>query len=177
MHGDFSMRTIKAVVICAVSLVLSSLSAQSADLNFDPIAVNVTQLYSEVTRIEVACDTKDDAGKWMTGVTYVQAANTANPSWGNLDATKSFSGNVQWGLNFNNPADQANTKTYVCRLRLWCSGQCSGNATGVIREAEVGDESEWWHVKGGTLQIEGPIWPGYPFIPVKTIEAVGHSRY
>lgn len=68
------MRTIKTVVISVVSLMLSSLSAQSADLNFDPIAVNVTRLYSEVTQVSVISNPKDAVGKWILGVTYVQAA-------------------------------------------------------------------------------------------------------
>jgi hypothetical protein len=86
-----------------------------------------------------------------------------------LHATKSFSGNLQAGLNFNNPADMANAKTFVCQLQLILPAEA--------HLAEMGDESRWFNVKWGTLSIEGPIWPGLPNIAVKTIEAVGHSHY
>jgi hypothetical protein len=172
------MRTIKTIVAGAGALMLPSLSAQPADLNFDPVVVYVLQLYREVTEVSVVCDVKDAAGNWIQGVTPVQAANTPNPSSGPLDASKSFSGWLQTGLNFNNPADRANAKTFVCFLTA-CNGNCSGPPPGgVSHNLEIGDESEseWWHVKAGTVEISGPIWSVPQTQSLKTFEAFGFGR-
>jgi len=174
------MRLVNTIIISVVSLILPSLSAQPADLNFDPIVVQVWQLSKELNQVSVLCDAKDGTGQSIN-VSYVQAANTSNSVYGDLDASKNYSGNLQAGLNFNNPADAAKAKTYSCSLRLTCScnlgncrGACTGNAAGIIRDAEIGNGSEWWHVKAGTITMSGPIWsPQSAPQPLKTFEAWG----
>jgi hypothetical protein len=170
------MRTIKTIVVGAGALMLPSLSAQPADLNFDPIVVQVSHL-KDMTEVLVTCDAKDAAGNWIMGVTYEQAANTPNPVYGNLDASKSFSGWLQAGLTFNTPTDRANAKTFVCSLRA-CNGNCSGPppASGVIHNLEIGDGSQWYHVKAGTVEISGPIWSVPQTQSLKTFEAFGFAR-
>jgi hypothetical protein len=152
------MRSIEKLLTSSASVFLLVAPVQSADLNFDPIPVSVSQVYKEINGVFVTCDAKDAAGNWITGITYVNVANSPNPPIGNLNATtRSFSGNLQTGLNFNSPADLANAKTYRCVLRFNCVGQCSAGYAGVAKNAEVGDGSQWWHVKSGTVQVEGPI--------------------
>jgi len=53
------MNTVKTILISVLSLMLPSLSAQSADINFDPIVVQVWQLSKDVSYVNVNCDPKD----------------------------------------------------------------------------------------------------------------------
>jgi len=85
------MCAIKRIVI-GVAFLLPSLSAQSADLNFDPIVVQVWQLSKQADQVIVDCNARDGAGQPINDVTYASAANSANPPVGNLDASKNFSG-------------------------------------------------------------------------------------
>jgi hypothetical protein len=64
--------------------------------NFDPIVVNVWQLYREVAQVSVICDAKD-AAKYITGVTYIHAAIILNPYFGNLNALKKLFGKLASG--------------------------------------------------------------------------------
>ena len=125
---------------------LSFMSAASAaDLVFDPIPINVTSM-GGVTSVSVSCYPMDVSGNPLHGLDAPETL--PHPRVGTIDATGKFSGILATNFNYDNKADAAKAKKWHCML------MCT-NASGSVKDCQVGDGSQFYHVKSGTLTAEG----------------------
>src|SRR5262249_31960386 len=98
--------------------------------------------------VNVLCSVLDAANNYLS---IDPAVAVPQPIFGKLDANGNFSGQLANGINFTDASDFAKAKSYECKL----FGKKA--ISGVQHAIEIGDGSQWYHVKSGTLTAKGPI--------------------
>ncbi|MCW5694079.1 MAG: hypothetical protein KIT48_17110 [Pseudolabrys sp.] len=142
------VRLVRVALVAALGLAAAIGPAHAVDIGFGPIDVNVQGFAnSDLKRIEVDCLVYDANGAYLPVDSYTILP--AYPGLVKLDAAGGFVGKVGAGLFLKNPADVANAKSFKCELR--------GDDGSTLRNLEIGNGTEWWHVKSGVLSVSGPI--------------------
>lgn len=140
--------TVTLCVTLFLALALAQ-TASAADMTFDPIPVSVQGLINLTGQgqgLFVQCRVAGASGQYFT---TVPTSGGTNPNFATPDASGNFSGNLSYALNFPNKADMANAKSYFCFL--------SGNNGHESQALKIGDGSQWYHVKSGTVSVSGTI--------------------
>jgi hypothetical protein len=123
---------------------LVSMTALAADLNF-AIPVQVGDLHPDAKAVLVLCWPVDAGGNAIPSV----KVGSGMSNEGTLNAAGVFSGTLSAGFDYFTKSDSAKAKGYRCDLLIKSKTGYHG--------AELGDGSNYWHVKQGTLTIQGPI--------------------
>jgi hypothetical protein len=107
---------------------------------------------ANISSIDFICDAFDANGNLLHVAEYT--ALPGYPDRVTLDTAGNFSGKMAAGLFLKKPADLAKAASFKCMLR----GQNkSAGLHGVTTALEIGDGTEWWHVKSGVVSVSGPI--------------------
>ena len=127
-----------------LSLFVSLPSAFAADLNF-VIPVQVGALHPDAKAVFAVCYPVDVGGNAIPAVKLGSGVSNQ----GTLNASGVFSGNLSAGFDYYTKSDSAKAKGYRCDLMI--------NSSKSYHQAELGDGSHYFHVKQGTLTVQGPI--------------------
>ena len=73
-----------------------------------------------------------------------------HPRVGTLDASGNFSGSLATNFNYQNSLDAGKAKKWHCML------MCT-NQAGQTKNCQIGDGSQFYHVKSGNLTVEVPM--------------------
>jgi hypothetical protein len=134
----------------------SARAQPTSDITFTQIPVNIqglTSLTGPGDYVDIECETRDAANLALTSQVKVWPPHIV------LDASGNFSGVVATeGINFVNPDDFYKAKTYFCRL----TGKKA--TMGDLHYLEIGNGSQWWHAKSGTVLTLG--YPSHNYIGV-----------